>query len=147
MWQKREQRQTCGKKGNKDKHVAKKGTKTNMWQKREQRQTCGKKGTKTNMCQKREQRHYMAKKGTKTNMWQKQIFKKQRQPCDQKIKQSKNNKKTAAELREESIKKKTFVCRPKFPAVKTTPVICSKDEQSRQNYINGNNKHCCSPIY
>jgi hypothetical protein len=127
--------------------VAKKGTKTNMWQKREQRQTCGKKGTKTNMCQKREQRHYMAKKGTKTNMWQKQIFKKQRQPCDQKIKQSKNNKKTAAELREESIKKKTFAGRPKFPAVKTTPVICSKDEQSRQNYINGNNKHCCSPIY
>ena len=49
MWQKRKQRQTCGKKWNKDKHVAKKGTKTNMWQKREPRQTCGKKGTKTNM--------------------------------------------------------------------------------------------------
>jgi hypothetical protein len=30
------------KKGNQDKHVAKKGTKTNMWQKKEQRQTCGK---------------------------------------------------------------------------------------------------------
>jgi hypothetical protein len=52
LWQKREQRQTCGKKGNQDKHVAKKGTKTNMWQKREPRQTCGKKGTKANMWQK-----------------------------------------------------------------------------------------------
>jgi hypothetical protein len=42
------QTQACSQKRSIDKHVVKK-EQTNMCQKKEQRQTCGKKGTKTNM--------------------------------------------------------------------------------------------------
>ena len=57
---KKETNKTLGEKRDKDKHVAKKETKTNTWQKKRQRQIRG---------QKRDKEKHLVKKERKINTW------------------------------------------------------------------------------